>query len=318
MHLVKTLASRSTARRSFSASTAHVHQVVCVGLGNMGYPLAGRIAGAGFPTSVYNIGSDAIARHNAEHGSTPCVEGSLEDAVANADILVTCLPNSNTVRSIRESLRGKHKQDSVWLDATSGDPNETAILAAELLASDGVHFVDCAVSGGPTGCREGALTSMVGGDESAFAVAKPVIESFSNNINHLGPAGSGHAVKAVNNTLLAINIWASGEALLALRKFGCDPKAAISAINTSSGRNWGTMQRYPDNILTGKYDYGFSLGLHAKDVRTAIRMLGETPAPAMRLADQMLQISKAELGPDADHTEVVKVLEKWMEVELLK
>eukprot|EP00941_MAST-03F_sp_MAST-3F-sp1_P003781 g3781.t1 len=301
---------------SSTVKVAEATKVVCVGLGNMGYPLAGRISDAGFQTTVFDLDAAAVEKHNSEHGSASC--SSLEEEVSKADVLVSCLPNSIAVRKVRSLLAGHHKANSVWLDATSGDPVETAELADDLLKTENVRFVDCAVSGGPHGCRKGALATMIGGDSEAFEQLRPIINTFSSNINYLGPSGAGHAVKAVNNTLLAINIWASGEALLALKKRGVDPSAAAKAISGSSGRNWGTMQRFPDNILTGKHDYGFALGLHAKDVRTAIRMLGETPAPMMRTADQMLQVCKAELGFDADHTEVVRVLEKWMDQDLLE
>ena len=108
-----------------------------------------------------------------------------------------------------------------------------------------VDYLDCAVSGGPAGARSGSLTAMIGGNEEAFHAVKAVIQTFAKNLVYLGPVGSGHAVKAVNNTLLAANILSVAEAMITLKSFDVPLEKALSAINTSSGRSWVSQQRFP-------------------------------------------------------------------------
>ena len=181
-------------------------------------------------------------------------------------------------------------------------------------------WIDCAVSGGPAGARGGTLTAMVGGDTETLAVAEPLLGTFAKRIVHCGGPGAGHAVKAVNNTLLAANIWTAAEGLVLLARLGIDPAVALRAINGSSGRSWVTEQRFVDHVLPRGFDYGFALGLLTKDVQTCMRMAdGEAeggaanrvPMPVLREVREMVQVARGELGPEADHTEMVRVLERW-------
>merc|ERR1712070_130029 len=121
---------------------------------------------------------------------------------------------------------------TIWVDCTSGSPQTSKDLA-ESLAQIGVQFVDVAVSGGPAGAKKGQLTAMVGGQEAAVKSVTPVISQFASDMVHLGPAGSGHAVKAINNTLLAVNLLAVSEGMLSLGEYGVDPNMACKAISTS-------------------------------------------------------------------------------------
>lgn len=129
----------------------------------------------------------------------------------------------------------------------------------------------------------------------------------------MGKSGSGHAMKCINNIMMVTSIWMSSEALLALIKYGIKPEDALAALNQSSGRNWATMQRIPDNILNRSFNYGFSLELMAKDVEICMRMFQTqgVQAPLLSQMRSMLQISLSELGKSADHVEIVKMLEKW-------
>ena len=174
-------------------------------------------------------------------------------------------------------------------------------------------FFDCAVSGGPAGAAAGTLTAMVGGDPDYFTEVEKIISSFAKNIVHLGPSGAGHAVKAVNNTLLAANICSVSEGLIALKKYGIPLDFALKAINTSSGRSWVSQQRMPEHVLTRGFDYGFSLGLLCKDVDTCMGMLQESslPAPSLRSTRELIQIAKNILGDESDHLEIAKIIEDW-------
>eukprot|EP00658_Telonema_sp_P-2_P033146 TRINITY_DN24392_c0_g1_i3.p1 TRINITY_DN24392_c0_g1~~TRINITY_DN24392_c0_g1_i3.p1 ORF type:complete len:191 (+),score=35.16 TRINITY_DN24392_c0_g1_i3:229-801(+) len=184
---------------------------------------------------------------------------------------------------------------------------------AEELAGIDVEFVDVAVSGGPAGAAKGILTAMVGGKQPAVKEVKPVIETFASQIVHLGPAGSGHAVKAVNNTLLATNLWAVSEGIAALESYGVDPTKACEAISTSSGRSWVTQQRFPDHVLPGTYDYGFSMQLLKKDVDTAMTLFDSLgiKAPSLKHVASLMERAVKESSEDADHTEIYRVIQNW-------
>ena len=154
---------------------------------------------------------------------------------------------------------------------------------------------------------------MVGGNEASFPQVKEILSSFSKNIVHLGASGAGHAVKAVNNSLLAANICSVSEGLLVLKKYGLNLESALKAISTSSGRSWVTQQRFPEHVLNRKFDYGFSLGLLLKDVDTCMGMLQEsdTPAPLLRATRELVQMANKAYGDEADHLEIAKMFESW-------
>lgn len=311
--------SRETVRRVARRRALTTHAggesgsttILCCGLGNMGYEIAGRVKSAGFRTFVHDADADAIERHVREYESETC--RAEEDRI---DVVLTCLPNSGIVDVAYDSFLHAYVQPgALWIDATSGDPAFSKSFAEKLTDLHAATFLDCAVSGGPAGARAGKLTTMVGGSDVGFERAKPVLDAFASNVVHLGPAGSGHAVKAVNNTLLAAHICAAAEALVALKRFGVTPSRALDAINTSSGRSWVTQQRVPDHVLNRKFDYGFSLENHLKDVRLGVNMMGSDPAPMLRTAETLLStaLEKTDWGPKADHLEVMRLAEKWSE-----
>ena len=284
-----------------------------IGLGKMGRELCARIGLSGFPTLAYDI--NPAASKFAEENYKNVTHSDLLPAVKNSAIIFSCLPNSNHVREIVDQLlQQKEILNGVqyWVDTTSGHPGESQKIASDLLSQE-VVFFDCAVSGGLAGAVAGNLTAMVGGDQKSFPQVEHIIAAFAKNIVHLGPIGSGHAVKAVNNTLLAANICSVSEGLIALKKYGIPLEIALKAINTSSGRSWVTQQRIPEHVLTRKFDYGFSLGLLSKDVDTCMEILQESnlPAPSLRSTRELIQVAKIILGEESDHLEIVKMLEDW-------
>ena len=284
-----------------------------IGLGNMGRELCARIGNAGFPTLAYDVNPDAA--QYAEDQYENVTRSDLLKALKNSSVVFSCLPNSKLVREIVDKIldiEGILDNVKYWIDTTSGHPGESQRIAKDLKCKD-VVFFDCAVSGGPAGAAAGTLTAMVGGDPDSFTEVENIISSFAKNIVHLGPSGAGHAVKAVNNTLLAANICSVSEGLIALKKYGITLDVALKAINTSSGRSWVTQQRMPEHVLTRGFDYGFSLGLLCKDVDTCMEMLQESsiPAPSLRSSRELIQVAKNILGDESDHLEIAKIIENW-------
>ena len=174
------------------------------------------------------------------------------------------------------------------------------------------------MSGGTSGAAAGTLTVMVGGDAALLERARPVLEAFGKRIVHCGPVGAGDAVKAVNNALLAVNLWATGEGLAALVSAGVDPAVALQVINSSSGRSNASENLVPERVLDGSFPRTFRLALLDKDVGIAAGVARDqrTPAPLLQLTAELFRLAHRELGEEADHVEAVRLIERWAGVEI--
>jgi len=234
-----------------------------------------------------------------------------------ADVVITCLPTSAEVREVVERIDGVWRQGQLLVDCTSGDPAGSRAIA-EQLAAAGVDFVDAPVSGGTSGAEAGKLTVMLGGTDAAVARAQEVVRVFAAKVVHVGPVGTGHALKALNNALLAVNIQASGEALAALVKLGVSGAKAVEVINASSGRSNVTENLIPERVLSRAWPRTFRLALLDKDVGIALKVLQDTGVPhdAIGVAKQAYGDARAALGEEADHVELIKEIEKAAGVEI--
>jgi 3-hydroxyisobutyrate dehydrogenase len=181
-----------------------------------------------------------------------------------------------------------------------------------------VAFADAPVSGGTNGAEAGTLTVMVGGDREAFDRARTVLSAFGKRIEHLGPAGAGHAMKAVNNALLAVNLIAIGEGLSALVKAGVSARTAVDVLNASSGRSFVSEALVPERVLTGRWPQTFRLALLDKDVAIARAFLEDVgvQGPLLDLTSRLLAEARLELGEQADHVEIVRRIERMAGVEI--
>lgn len=290
--------------------------VAFIGLGSIGRPMAKRIAAAGFPLIVWNRTTERAGAFAKEVGARHAQTAA--DAARDVDVVITCLSTSADVEQVLDGgLFQAIKSGSTLLDCTSGDP-ATSRRIAERLASKKAGFVDAPVSGGVRGAQEGTLTVMCGGDDADFARVRPVIQAFGKKIVHCGPVGAGDAVKAMNQALLALTIWGTGEALVALSKSGVSAQVALDVINASSGRSNASMNLFPERVLTRAFPRTFRLALLDKDARIAAQIARDerVPAPLTQLAADLCTLARTELGEDADHVEAVKVLEKWAGAEI--
>lgn len=290
--------------------------VAFLGLGAIGAPMARRVAAAGFPLRAWNRTSEKAAA--VARGTAMTLAPTAADAVGGADLVVTCLSTSADVEAVLEDgVLEKLRPGMVLLDCTSGDPATSRRIASRLAAWD-VGFVDAPVSGGVKGAEEGTLTVMCGGNAEHLDRARPVIEAFGRKVVHCGPVGAGDAVKAMNQALLALTIWGTGEALVALAKSGVSPQVALDVINAASGRSNASMNLFPERVLTRAFPRTFRLSLMAKDARIAadITRAERVPSPLTQLAAELSTLAARELGSEADHVEAVKVIERWADAEI--
>ncbi|MEA3247785.1 MAG: NAD(P)-dependent oxidoreductase [Gemmatimonadota bacterium] len=286
--------------------------VAFLGLGAIGSPMARHLAAPEFTLRVWNRTAAKAAEFAAKHNAAQA--GTAREAAAGADFVVTCLSTSADVESVLDGADGLEAglaSGAVLVDCTSGDPAASRRIAARL-GRKGVAFLDAPVSGGVAGAEIGTLTVMVGGDAAALERAMPVLEAFGEKIVHCGPVGAGHAVKAINQAMLALHIWGLGEGLVALARMGVNPAVALDIINASSGRSNTSQNLFPQRVLTRAFPRTFKLALLDKDVGIAARSLREqkVPAPLTQLAAELMSLAHRELGEDADHVEAVKVIER--------
>lgn len=291
-------------------STSSGPSAAFIGLGAIGTPMAQHVAG-GTRLAVWNRTRAKAAAFAAETGARNAE--SPADAATGVEFLLTCLPTSAQVEQVLFGPHGaaeKLMSGAMVIDCTSGDPATSRRIAARLDAA-GIAFVDAPVSGGVSGAIAGKLTVMVGGHASALERARPILELFAGKIVHCGAVGTGDAVKAVNNALLAVHVWSTAEGLATLAKLDVDPAVALDVINSSSGRSNTSMNLFPERVLNRSFPRTFRLALLDKDVGIAAGIAAETgtPAPLLDETARLFREARKELGEDADHVEAVKVVE---------
>jgi len=276
-----------------------------IGLGAMGYPMAGHLAKS-HEVIVWNRTAEVAERHASEHGTKRAADVG---ECAAADVIFSCLPTSREVAEIVDAIAGGLGAGQLWIDNTSGDP-ETARETACKLAGLGVEYVDAPVTGGTNGAAAGTLTVMVGGSPAGFGRALPLIELFGKKIVHVGAVGSGHAIKAMNNVMLAANIWVAGECLMSLKKLGMDLSVAFEVLNAGSGRSFASESLLPSRLVEGKWPLAFKLALLDKDVRigTATTHQQHLATPVMDLISNLYTAARRDLGENADYIEVLKYM----------
>ena len=293
-------------------------RVAFLGLGAIGRPMARHLAPPRFELTVWNRTAAKATAFAADTGAIAAA--TPREAAKGADVVITCLPSSREVEGVVVGVDGAlagMRHGTVLVDCTSGDPTTSARIAA-LLSQSGVAFIDAPVSGGVIGAERAALTVMVGGDPTALELVRPVLSAFGSNIVHCGAVGAGHALKSVNNAMLAVHLWSLAEGLAALTKAGVSPRLALDVINASSGRSNASQNLFPERVLSRAFPRTFRVALLDKDVGIAAGVARDqqVASPMLQLASELFRAAHIELGEEADHVEVVKIVERWAGVEI--
>ena len=277
----------------------------------MGWHMASHLPKLGHEVWVWNRTQAKADQHSI------CFEThsvSLQKAL-QADFIFSCLPTSADV----EQLIAAHlpKQGSIWIDCTSGVP-ESAKKLSQRLKKLGVEYLDAPVSGQTIGAERVTLTVMIGGDAHAFAKAKPIISAFSALIEYVGESGSGFAVKAINNTLMATHLWALAEGLTVLKSNGVDLTAALNCINHSSGKSSISENIMAQRVLNRSFDKTFALDLLQKDIGIAVDLIQQESLmlPSMHLIQQQFARIEKKQASQLDFSAAVQSLEQMNQIEL--
>ncbi|WP_031464919.1 2-hydroxy-3-oxopropionate reductase [Sciscionella sediminilitoris] len=281
-----------------------------IGLGIMGAPMAANLAGAGYRVLGYNR-SEAAVRKLAEQGGQAA--GSVAEAVREADIVLTMLPDSPDVAEVVQGPDGvlaNAKDGTLLIDCSTIRPDVSRELA-EAGARSGVRVVDAPVSGGEQGAIDGALSIMVGGAEADVEAARPVLETVGKTVVHVGPAGSGQTVKAANQLIVAGTIELVAESIVFLEAHGVDTEAAVKVLAGGLAGN-AILDRKAAGMLNREFTPGFRLELHHKDLgiaQAAARDAG-VPLPLGSVVSQLVAALVARGDGGLDHSGLLKLADE--------
>jgi 2-hydroxy-3-oxopropionate reductase len=285
-------------------------KVGMIGLGVMGRPMATNLLGAGFELAVYNRSVEPM-QALAEKGATP--EGSAADVAHVSDVVITMLPDSAAVEEVvlgDGGVLGASKEGLLFLDMSTVAP-ATARRIYDAARSRAVRSLDAPVSGGEQGAIDGTLSIMIGGDEDAYAAARPIFEILGKTVVHVGPAGAGQTVKAANQLIVAGVIELVAEAIVLLEACGLDPEPAVKVIAGGLAGN-RVLDLRGESMLRRDFRPGARVDLHHKDLTIMLDTARECDAvvPVGALVAQLMSALRATGRGSLDHTALLQVVEE--------
>ena len=280
-----------------------------LGLGVMGFPMAGHLQKAGHSVTVYNRNAEKSAKWVATHGGASAA--TPREAAAGADIVLMCVGNDNDVRSVvygNDGALAGMKAGAVLVDHTTA----SAALARELDAAakaQGKGFIDAPVSGGQAGAENGKLGIMCGGDLATFDRVKDVLNVYAKALVRIGDAGAGQLTKMVNQICIAGLVQALSEGLAFAQKAGVDPKLVLDVIRKGAAQSW-QMENRGNTMVDGKFDFGFAVDWMRKDLGICLEEAKRNGArlPVTALVDQFYADVQQAGGGRLDTSSLIKRL----------
>lgn len=287
-------------------------KIAFIGLGNMGGGMAANLSKAGHSVRAFDLSEDALAAAR-ENGCETF--GTAKQAVEGVEAVVSMLPNGGIVKSVyTDDVIGRAPDGAVFLDCSTIDV-ATAREVAQAATAAGYDMVDAPVSGGIAAANGGTLTFMVGGTDTAFKRAEPILQDMGKAVIHAGDAGAGQTAKICNNMLLAVQMIGTCEAMTMAEKLGLDPQKFYEISSQSSGYNWVLNDYTPmpgvgkDSPADKDYQGGFAAGLMLKDLKLAMEA-AETAGAKVELGDhakRLYEVFAVENGT-LDFSGIIKTL----------
>ena len=286
-------------------------KVSFIGLGVMGYPMAGYISKAGHDVTVYNRTKSKAEKWTKDFKGK--IADTPKEAAKESEFIFSCVGNDNDLREVTLGANGlfhSAKKGAVYIDNTTA----SAEIARELYKEakkKGFDFLDAPVSGGQAGAENGALTVMVGGDESSYKKAEPIIDCYSKKIKLLGPAGNGQLCKMVNQICIAGLVQGLSEAI----NFGLNAKLnmydVIEVISKGAAQSWQMENRYK-TMIEDKFDYGFAVDWMRKDLKIAMEEAkkNNSPLPITKIIDEFYGEVQKQGGNRWDTSSLIKRFRK--------
>ena len=295
------------ATKTYASTPAR--RVAFLGLGVMGYPMAGHLAAAGHQVTVYNRSAAKAAQWVAEHGHASAA--TPRSAAAQADLVFACVGNDDDLRSVVLGENGAFegmRPGAVFVDHTTASAEVARELSAKAQQRD-LHFIDAPVSGGNLGATHGTLTVMCGGDPTAFEAARPVTMAFAKAVTLLGASGAGQLAKMVNQVAIAGLVQSLAEAIAFGERAGLDMKAVLDVIGQGAAQSWQMDQRGA-TMLEDRFDFGFAVDWMRKDLGLVLDEARRNGArlPVTALVDQFYADLQAQGGNRLDTSSLVRRL----------
>ncbi len=281
-----------------------------IGLGIMGGPMAKNLIEAGYELTVQNRSPEKAEELAKESGATAAE--TPREVAENSDIIITMLPDSPDVEKVvagEDGVLEDIKSGSLLVDMSTISPVVTEKIAKKV-GEKGASMLDAPVSGGDVGAIEGALSIMVGGEESDFERAKPLFDVMGKTVTHVGPTGAGQVVKAANQVVVALTIEAVSEALVLASKGGVSPETVLDVLGGGLAGN-KVMEVKREKFLSHTFDPGFRSELHHKDLGIALSAGREygVALPVTAIVDQMLLTMKKKGWGGEDHSALLRIIE---------
>ncbi len=261
--------------------------VAFIGLGVMGYPMAGHLSQMGHSVSVFNRTGAVAEKWVSEHGGA--MAATPAEAAKSADFVFACVGNDDDLRSVTIADDGAFAgmdAGAVFVDHTTASAGVARELAA-IGAERGIGVLDAPVSGGQAGAENGALTVMVGGDEATYQKAEPLIDCFAKSVRLMGPAGAGQLTKMVNQICIAGLVQSLSEGIQFAQNAGLDAAAVIDVISKGAAQSWQMENRF-ETMIAGEFDHGFAVDWMRKDLAICLEEARRNGSqlPVAALVDQ--------------------------------
>ncbi len=249
-------------------------KIAFIGLGVMGFPMAGHLAAAGHEVTVFNRSPDKARRWVDTHGGA--MSETAAGAAAGAQIVALCVGNDDDVRGVTPDVLAAMAPGGVVIDHTTSSATVARDMAA-LAAGQGRFFIDAPVSGGQAGAEGGTLTVMAGGDEGAIERVRPVLDAYAKAVTRIGESGAGQLAKMVNQIAIAGLVQGLAEAMTFTKHAGLDPALVLSAISQGAAGSWQMSNRWP-TMAEGKFEFGFAVDWMRKDLGLTLDEAGRNGA----------------------------------------
>lgn len=263
--------------------------VSVVGIGQMGLGIAKNIQNAGYLNSIFEINESLLSKFNR---SKNLIINDAKKGLKSSNVLIFVVPSTT---QIKDFLFGSNwidhiNENTTIVDLTTSNPDATKKLSSELSLRK-INYIDCGMTGGAQGAENGTLTLMMGGDKSIMDSVTPVLETFTNRLIHVGSIGSGHALKLIHNMVTHTIFLATVEGVISAKKLGIDPKTVIDVFNSGNARSYISQSRFPNHILSEKWDARSRVSNLHKDLSMVTNLLNDNQigCPYGELTTSILQ-----------------------------
>jgi len=277
-----------------------------LGLGVMGYPMAGHLAKAGHDVTVYNRTADKAQRWVAQYGGRSAP--SPADAARGAEIVLMCVGNDNDVRAVAKDALAGMDAGAILVDHTTASAQVAREVESAAQARR-VGFLDAPVSGGQAGAENGKLTIMVGGDAATYAKAEAVLAHYARAVTRMGGTGAGQLTKMVNQICIAGLVQALSEGINFAQRAGLDPELVLDVISKGAAQSW-QMENRGKTMVADKFDFGFAVDWMRKDLSICLDTARANGAalPVTALVDQLYSRLQARGGGRWDTSSLIRLL----------